>query len=114
MIIFRYLLISVFVFGSTLSGNARLASHIPVNLTEIVAQHQVEMDDHGHSHEDSVDVSHAYHGHAHDVADHDHNPAFVMQRRGANSLVPKQVKWPVTQVAILDRRVFELDRPPRS
>ncbi len=114
MVALRYILIFTIIVGGALSVNARLMAHAPVNLAEIVAQHQAEVEDHGHSHEDTVDVSHAYHGHAHDAVDHDHNTAFLTLRRNPNNPFPDRLNWPVTQVLALDSRVFGLDRPPRS
>ena len=38
---------------------------------------QIEIEDHGHSHGDTIDLLWSLHGHAHDAADHDHNSALT-------------------------------------
>ena len=63
--------------GMIASSNSRMVSHDTANLPLIVADQQVEIDEHGHAHDEVVSVMDAYHGHAHDVADHDHNLSLI-------------------------------------
>jgi len=112
--ILRYALIVTLSLAAVLSANARVPSHNSVDLAKIVAQHQSVVEDHGHAHEDLVDVAHAYHGHAHNAADHDHNFAYLPPRRGTGFIDAIGLDWPMTQIAVLDRRAFDLDRPPRG
>ena len=99
--------------GMFLSSNSRMISHDIADLVMIVAEHYAEIEEHGHTHEDIVDVMHAYHGHAHDVADHDHNTAFLPPRAASGILGPPRTNWALAITALPDRREFDLDRPPR-
>lgn len=46
--------------GLVLSANSRLVAHDFSELAKIVADHHDEISEHGHAHEDIVDVMHAY------------------------------------------------------
>lgn len=104
----------VLVVGMALSPNARMVSHDVIALAQIVAEHHAEIQEHGHAHEDVVDVMHAYHGHVHSVADHDHNIAFLPTRALPGVLEPELTNWALAIKAMPDRREFGLDRPPRA
>lgn len=99
--------------GMILSANSRSVTHDVLELTEIVAEHQAEIEQHGHAHEDIVDLMHAYHGHSHEVADHDHNIAFLPPRDPSGSIVLTSTRWAIAHSAMAERRDFGLDRPPR-
>jgi len=100
--------------GIVLSSNSRIASHDVTQLAKIVAEHHTEIEEHGHAHEDVVDVVHAYHGHAHDVTDHDHNVAFLSPRTPSGTLPTARTSWGLARYAMPDRNDFDLDRPPRA
>lgn len=53
---------------------APTASHVP-EMVETLQEHAQMVAEHGHSHGFEDDLAWAMHGHAHDVADHDHSPA---------------------------------------
>jgi len=95
------------------SGSGNL-SHDLADLTKIVVEHQTEIEDHGHFHDDLVDLAHAYYGHANEMADSDHNVAFLTPRRGSYILAPARLDWPMAKIAIAGRNPFGLDRPPRG
>ena len=99
--------------GMMLSANSRSVTHDFTELVKIVAEHHAEIEEHGHSHEDIVDVMHAYHGHSHEIADHDHNIAFLPPREASGALLPTSTNWAVSDSAMPDRRDYGLDRPPR-
>ena len=109
----RIVLTIAFAVGIILSSNSRMVSHDITELAKIVTEHHAEIADHGHAHEDIIDVMHAYHGHAHDVADHDHNIAFLQPRTTSGVLLPTRTNWALASYAMPDRRGFDLDRPPR-
>lgn len=111
--ILKAVLTIALVMGMISSSNSRMVSHDIIELAKIVAEHRAEISDHGHAHEDIVDVMHAYHRHAHDVADHDHNIAYLSPRRSSNIALPTRMNWALTSDAMSDRRDFDLDRPPR-
>ena len=109
----RYSLTIALALGMILSSNARIDSHDVIDLAKILTEHNAQIEDHGHAHEDIVDVMHAYYGHAHDVADHDHNIAFLPPREALVILVPKRKNSVPAKNVMLDRRSFDLERPPR-
>ena len=96
-----------------LSANSRSVTHDFTELAKIVAEHHAEVEEHGHAHEDIVDVMHAYHGHSHEVADHDHNIAFLPPRSAVNTHMPTRTSWAMSNSAMPDRRDHGVDRPPR-
>jgi hypothetical protein len=109
----KIMLTIVFAMGMVLSSNARTVTHDLTELAQIVAHHHAETRDHGHAHEDIVDVLHAYHGHAHDVADHDHNIAFLPPRSHLGIAAQPRSSWALSGHAMPGRTDFGLDRPPR-
>jgi hypothetical protein len=110
----RFALSIALAVGIVLSPNAQSQSHDFAKIAEIVDDHQAELDDHGHAHEDIVYVVHAFQGHAHDMADHDHNVAYLPPKRGTGFITPARTNWSLTEITISDRSVFGLDRPPRA
>jgi hypothetical protein len=99
--------------GMLLSANSRSVTHDFTELAKIVAEHYAEIKEHGHAHEDIIDVMHAYHGHSHEIADHDHNIAFLPPRDASGSITPTSTSWAMANSAMPGRREFGLDRPPR-
>ncbi|MCP9481332.1 hypothetical protein NNA36_05105 [Shimia sp. CNT1-13L.2] len=69
--------------------------------------------DHGHSHGEALDAYWAFHGHSHDVVDHDHSSAVLVmaraevdtQRPSRHDVLPNGESPPSP--------VFLLERPPR-
>ena len=118
-IFLRYAMTIALALGVVLSSDARLVSHDVTDLAKIVAGHNADFkgsQDHGHDHEDKdiVDVMHAYLGHAHEMVDHDHNIAFLAPRHSTGFIAPARTSRSLTKIAMLDRRAFDLDRPPRA
>ena len=109
----RAVLTIALAVGMVLSFNSRMISHDLANLTPIAVDHQTEIEEHGHAHDEVVSVMDAYHGHAHDVADHDHNIAFLPPRASSGMALPTRTNWASAHYAMPDRREFDLDRPPR-
>jgi hypothetical protein len=58
-------------------------------------------------------VMHAYHGHSHEVADHDHNIAYLPPREPSDFILPTSTRWAMAHSVKPDRRDYGLDRPPR-
>lgn len=113
MTIFRVLLTITLAVSVVLSANSRFVAHDLTALVQIVAEHHEEIESHGHAHEDIVDLMHAYHGHSHDVLDHDHNVAFLPPSPGLAVDVPISEAWSSAPYAMPGRRDYGLDRPPR-
>lgn len=109
----RGLLTIALAVGMLLSANSRSVTHDFNELAKIVAEHHAEIEEHGHAHQDIVDLMHAYHGHSHEVADHDHNIAFLPPREPSGSVRPTSSSWAMENSAMPDRRDYGLDRPPR-
>lgn len=109
----RGILAVALVVGIVLSANARSVTHDLGALAKIVADHQAEIEEHGHAHEDIVDLIHAYQGHSHEIADHDHNIAFLPTRDVIAAPLPTSTSWALAQYGMPDRRDHGLDRPPR-
>jgi hypothetical protein len=99
--------------GMMLSANSRSVTHDHTELAKIVAGHHAEIEEHCHFHEDIVDVMHTYHGHSHEIADHDHNIAFLPPREASDTLLPTSTNWAISDRAMRDRQDYCLDRPPR-
>lgn len=104
----------VLAVAMLLASNARIASHDLPELAQIVADHQNEIPEHGHARDDVVNLVHAYHGHGHDVADHDHNVAFLPDRKASGTMMPTRSNWRMANSALPGRSTFDLDRPPRG
>jgi hypothetical protein len=100
--------------GMLASSNERAASHEVFELARIIADHQNETMEHGHAHEDIVDLMHAYDGHAKDLADHDHNIAFLPPSAPPGISSPLPATRTFAGHAMPDRNDFDLDRPPRA
>jgi hypothetical protein len=109
----RIVLTIVLAVGMILSSNSRMAAHDVTELTQIVIGHSAEIEEHGHAHEDIVIVMDAYHGHAHDVVDHDHNVALMPSRPSSGIELPTRTIWALANAAMPDRKDSSLDRPPR-
>lgn len=112
-IIVRGLLAILLMAGVTSSANARDVAHDPIELAQILADHHAEIEHHGHAHEDIIDLLHAYHRHAHQLSDHDHNVMSLPPRSDMSMVMPASLKRPMTNFAMLSRRDYGLDRPPR-
>jgi hypothetical protein len=111
---FRLMLTVALAVAMLLASNARIASHDLSGLAQIVTDHQNEIAEHGHAHDEVVNVVHAYHGHGHDVADHDHNVAFLPDRKASGTMMPTRSNWRIADSALPGRSIFDLDRPPRG
>jgi hypothetical protein len=109
----RGLLTIALAVGMLLSANSRSVAHDFTELAQIVAEHHAEIEEHGHAHEDIIDVMHAYHGHSHEIADHDHNIALLPPRDLSSSILPTSTTWTMVNSEMRDRRDYGLDRPPR-
>lgn len=109
----RGLLTIALAVAIPLSADSRSVTHDFNELAKIVAEHHAEIEVHGHAHEDIIDLMHAYHGHSHEIADHDHNIAFLPPREPAGSIMPTSTSWMMAHSEMRDRRDYGLDRPPR-
>lgn len=112
--LFRLMLTVTLAAGMLLSSNTRITSHDLPAQAQIVTDHQDDIAKHGHAHEDIVDMSLAYHGHGHDVADHDHNVAFLPTRIGSDMITSDRSAWVLVSNALPGRSAFDLHRPPRG
>lgn len=83
-------------------------------LVDTLQEHAQMIADHGHSHGLEEDIAWAAHGHAHDVVDHDHSPAFAVVG-DALQVAPRFRDGRRLAAALGDpRRIFRIDRPPRA
>lgn len=110
----RFALTIALAVGVGMSSNAQSQPHDLAKIAEIITQHQDEIKDHGHGHEEIVDVVHAYQGHAHEMADHDHNMAILPPKRSTGFIAPACTNWSLTEITMSGRNAFGLDRPPRT
>jgi hypothetical protein len=111
---FRFALTCALALVLMLSTNANSLSYDPVALGEVIAKHQAEIADHGHSHDDIEDVVHAFQSHHHEFADHDHGAAYLPPRARSEFVTPDKSNWALARTRLTDPRGFELDRPPRA
>ena len=109
----RIVLTIALAVGMISSSNSRTVLHDTTELAKIVTKHHAEIADHGHAHDEVVSVMDAYHGHTHDVSDHDHNIAFLPPRTPSGMIPPTRSGWALANYVMPDHRDFDLDRPPR-
>lgn len=112
--IFLKRLLTVLVFGGIiLSPDVRNAQHEPSDIMQILADHQADIERHGHAHEDIGDLLAHVHGHAHDAAEHDHNVMFMPPRVDAAPWASAgKDRWLVDNTQ-RQYATFDLERPPR-
>jgi hypothetical protein len=113
IIFLRFAITIALAVGMILSSNAQTKSHNLLKIVEIMAQHQAEIKDHGHAHDDIVDFVHAFQSHGHEMADHDHNTAFLPPREAISTALPTSTRLTMADYAMPGRRDHGLDRPPR-
>tara|TARA_R110002033_G_scaffold145_3_gene1571 strand:- start:4475 stop:4834 length:360 start_codon:yes stop_codon:yes gene_type:complete len=109
----RYIMIAALAAGIFLSSNAQSDPHDLAQLAQILTDHKLEVEHHGHAHEDIVDILHAYQSHGPELADHDHNIAFLTPRGNNGIAQTASTVWAPTATILSGRRSFDLDRPPR-
>ncbi|WP_170429621.1 hypothetical protein [Ruegeria arenilitoris] len=102
------LCLSMFVWSVTPSF-----SHAPA-VFETIQDHLEMVEDHGHSHRFEEDLYWAMHGHSHDVADHDHNQAFLSNGPGSAPDVHSGEAWRMLSAGRGPTRQFRIERPPRA
>ncbi len=110
----RGLLAIVLAVGIVLSANSRSVTHDITELAKIVAEHQAEVEAHGHAHEDIADLIHAFHGHHHEINDHDHNIAFLPPRAPITTPLLTGTGLARADFGKPDLIEYGLDRPPRA
>lgn len=71
------------------------------------------IEDHGHSHGLELDVLWAMHGHQHDRADHDHNPAVLVFTAPRNVHLHEQTRWQLPLADATSITLHPPKRPPR-
>lgn len=109
----RFALTMALAVGVVLSSNAQSQLHEFVEIAEIMAEHQAEIDDHGHAHDDVIDILHISQGHGHEMTDHDHSIAFLHPREATDTILPTSTHLTMADNATPGRRDYGLDRPPR-
>ncbi|MFK7791710.1 MAG: hypothetical protein AB8B88_03460 [Devosiaceae bacterium] len=112
----RRLLVITLMAGVVASAGMRGVAHEPVDVLQILADHKAEIAQHGHAHEDIHDLMHHHHahdGHTHEFSEHDHNVLFMPPRMDATVAIDLYVDRSMANDAMVSRRSFNLDRPPR-
>ena len=91
------------------------ASHNPLAMAEIVAQHDAETALHGHSHDEvEEDAAHVFYSHAHNPADHDHNGSFLIPAAGRVLSRLTDMHGSRIAAAAIPGLAADLDKPPRG
>jgi len=88
-------------------------THAPT-VFETIQDHLEMVENHGHSHGFEEDLYWAMHGHSHEVADHDHNQAFLTPDRGPEPFSEFSQSWLPMASTDGSHRQFRIDRPPRA
>ena len=88
-------------------------THAPT-VIETIQDHLEMIESHGHSHGLEEDIYWALHGHGHDVADHDHNQAFLSPGPDAGPFMDVGETWRGLGTARTPSRLFRIERPPRA
>lgn len=68
--------------------------------------------DHGHDHGFAADVMWAMHGHSHDAADHDHNPATLVRGGETSIRLAVSKRRASVPACLTSDSLFRLERPP--
>lgn len=92
---------------------APTATHTP-KVFETIQDHLEMIAEHGHSHGFEEDILWALHGHSHDVADHDHNPAVLVMPDLAGLSFEEGDTWRGYRAMDAPNRIFRIERPPRA
>ena len=110
----QYSLTIALATGIMLSANARIFSYNPVASAQIAEQLQTITENHDHAHDEIVDLADAYHGHSHNIVDHDHGVAVLPARGDSYFLARGRLYWSKIKSDMSDRETFDLDRPQRG
>lgn len=89
------------------------ASHTPKFL-DTIQEHLQMIEEHGHSHGLELDVLWAMHGHQHDRADHDHNPAVLVFPPFRNAHLHEQMCWQLPFADATSITIHPPRRPPKG
>lgn len=87
-------------------------SHAPT-VFETIQDHLELVESHGHSHGFAEDIYWAMHGHSHDMADHDHNQAYISKLPRTEPVATVSPLWLQIATSGGPTRHFRIDRPPR-
>jgi len=109
----RFALTIVLALGIVLSSDVQSKAHDLGKMVKIMAAHQAESDDHGHAHDDIVDLMHILQGHSHEMADHDHTTSYLPPRAATGEALPDRTRLAMADDATRGRAEYGLDRPPR-
>ncbi|WP_156798341.1 hypothetical protein [Ahrensia sp. R2A130] len=110
---FKLWLVVMLMCGVALSATSRVVSHDVLELASIVAAHEADVEKHGHAHEAIADIIHAHHEHGHEIADHDHNIAYLPPHDNSDQFVFVGERWSFSDHGLLGRGANGPDRPPR-
>lgn len=102
------------ILALAVSPFTRLGAHNPAAaINQVVALAQ-QAGQHGHAHADREDMFQALHGHALDLADHDHAQAVPLTPPPADTDTPVALAWRAVHDAAPPGPVEAADRPPRA
>jgi hypothetical protein len=91
------------------------ASHNPLAIAEIVAQHDADTALHGHSHDEAEEeAGHIFFKHAHNPADHDHNGSFLIPAAGRGFSRLTDMHGSRLAAIAIPGLAADLDKPPRG
>jgi hypothetical protein len=108
----RFALTLALAVGFTLSSEAQSKSYDFARIAEIMSEHQAEIEDHGHSHDDIVDIMHVFQSHAHEMAEYEHITSFLPPCEATSAILPTSIRLIMADNAMRGRQDYGLDRPP--
>jgi hypothetical protein len=108
----RFALTLALAVGFTLSSEAQSKSYDFAKIAEIMSEHQAEIEDHGHSHDDIVDIMHVLQSHAHEMAEYEHITSFLPPCEATSAIPPTITRLAMADNAMRGRQDCGLDRPP--
>jgi hypothetical protein len=108
----RFALILALAVGFTLSSEAQSKSYDFAKIAEIMSEHQAEIEDHGHSHDDIVDIMHVFQSHAHEMAEYEHITSFLPPCEATSAILPTSIRLIMADNAMRGRQHYGLYRPP--
>jgi hypothetical protein len=105
--------VGLLCFSLVVWSVAPSATHAP-KVLQTIHDHLEMIADHGHSHGFEEDLFWAWHGHSHDVIDHDHSQVVLSAGVSVSAFYVAKDKWRLRALRFGPPRNFDIERPPRA
>ncbi len=109
----RRVFVGLLCFSLVVWSIAPASTHAP-KVLQTINDHLEMIADHGHSHGFEEDLFWAWHGHSHDVVDHDHSQVVLTANIGLGVVFVPKDKWRLRTSRVDPFRDVRIERPPRA